>query len=397
MKYQALINIDPKLHDEFVKHSELCNLLQSSDWASIKDNWSHFLFSIVSGGEVVASSLVLVKHIKFGYSVYYIPRGPIMDYHNDELVKVYFDELKHYAKEHKCVFIKFDPAIIYQQYLLGETPIARKDSQRIIDLLTSMGIKHHGFTMKIKDTFQPRSVMGIYKEQNYQDNLPRRTLKSMRSATKKGVEVGVYSLEYLDEFARLMQLTEERKGVSLRNEAYFRKLLETYPDTGYLYLAKVDLSKRRNELKMQIDELEAKLNDENVTNKAKKRIEQELTPLTNEYVELEELYTKYPQPEFISGGLMVGFGDQMELLYAGMNEDFKHFYPQYLTYTKQFDDSFNQGYSFCSMGGVEGSLDDGLSLYKSAYNPYVIEYIGEFDLVLNQPLYLAYKALMKLR
>lgn len=94
---------------------------------------------------------------------------------------------------------------------------------------------------------------------------------------------------------------------------------------------------------------------------------------------------------------MVGFGDQMEMLYAGMNDDFKHFYPQYLLYTTQFKDAFNQGYSFCSMGGVEGTLDDGLSIYKSAYDPHVVEYIGEFDIVLNKFMYQVYKILMKLR
>lgn len=397
MEYQSVINIDKQVHDNFVKQSPLCNLLQSSDWGKIKDNWQNFLFSVTSGGEVVASSLVLVKTIKMGYKVFYIPRGPIMDYTNQELVKFYFDELKKYAKDRKCVFIKFDPAVIYQQYQIGDVPQADPQAQQIINTLTNLGINHHGFSMKIKDTFQPRIVMGIYQDQDYQNNLPRRTLKSMRSATKKGVEVNRYGIEYLDEFSRLMELTEQRKGVSLRNKDYFLKLLTTYPDTGYLYLAKVDINKRIEHLEEELEQLLIQYNDQDITNKAKKKLDPQITLVDEELDQLRELASKYPEEEFISGGIMVGFGDQMELLYAGMNDDFKHFYPQYLTYTKQFDDSFNLGYSFCSMGGVEGSLDDGLSMYKKAYNPYVIEYIGEFDLVLNQPLYMAYKALMKLR
>ena len=169
MEYQSVINIDKQVHDDFVKQSPLCNLLQSSDWGKIKDNWQNFLFSVTSGGEVVASSLVLVKTIKMGYKVFYIPRGPIMDYTNQELVKFYFDELKKYAKDRKCVFIKFDPAVIYQQYQIGDVPQADPQAQQIINTLTNLGINHHGFSMKIKDTFQPRIVMGIYQEQDYQN------------------------------------------------------------------------------------------------------------------------------------------------------------------------------------------------------------------------------------
>lgn len=49
------------------------------------------------------------------------------------------------------------------------------------------------------------------------------------------------------------------------------------------------------------------------------------------------------------------------------------------------------------MGGVEGTLDDGLSVFKSNYNPTVVEYVGEFDLPVNKTMYKAAKFLQKLR
>lgn len=397
MSYKTIINIDNKIHDDFVKNHPLCNLLQSSQWSKVKDNWGHFLFSVVDGDDVVASSLVLVKNIK-RFSIFYIPRGPIMDYTNTELVKYYFDSLKQYAKQQHCIFIKIDPAIILAQYQLEQASERKEDesSLNIIQYLRDYGFIYHGQTKHIKDTFQPRYVMGLYKDQDYKNNLPRRTQKAMRSATKKGVEVGVYDLNYVDEFARLMKLTEQRKGVNLRNEAYFTKLLEVYPQTGKLYLTSVDVTKRYDEVVEQIASIDQQL-EQASGKKTINKLTQEKQPLEKELEELVVLKEKYPNKEFIAGGLMIGFGDQMELLYAGMNEDFKHFNPQYLTYTHQFDDSFMWGYDFCSMGGVEGSLDDGLSIYKSAYNPYVIEYIGEFDLVLNKAMYLAYDLVMKFK
>ncbi len=88
-----------------------------------------------------------------------------------------------------------------------------------------------------------------------------------------------------------------------------------------------------------------------------------------------------------AGGLMVGFGKTMEMLYAGMNEDFCTFRPQYLIYCTQFAYAFAHGYQYVSMGGVEGTLKDGLSVYKANFNPTVKELIGEFDLPVHPMLY----------
>ena len=39
--YHYQIGISPEIHDEFVKKSELANLLQSSAWANVKNQWDN--------------------------------------------------------------------------------------------------------------------------------------------------------------------------------------------------------------------------------------------------------------------------------------------------------------------------------------------------------------------
>ncbi|WP_462289643.1 peptidoglycan bridge formation glycyltransferase FemA/FemB family protein, partial [Holdemanella biformis] len=38
------------------------------------------------------------------------------------------------------------------------------------------------------------------------------------------------------------------------------------------------------------------------------------------------------------------------------------------------------GCSWSNMGGVEGTLDDGLTKFKDNFNPTINEFIGEFDI-----------------
>lgn len=86
----------------------------------------------------------------------------------------------------------------------------------------------------------------------------------------------------------------------------------------------------------------------------------------------------------------------MEMLYAGMNDDFKKFYPQYLLYPKVFSDAYDNGIIWSNMGGVEGSLDDGLTRFKSNFNPTIEEFIGEFNIPVS-PFYKLANGLYNLR
>ena len=49
-------------------------------------------------------------------------------------------------------------------------------------------------------------------------------------------------------------------------------------------------------------------------------------------------------------------------------------------YVENFKWAFEKGCSWSNMGGVEGTLDDGLTKFKDNFNPTINEFIGEFDI-----------------
>ena len=229
--------------------------------------------------------------------------------------------------------------------------------------------------------------MGVRKNDDMDHHVPRSTLRSKNVAIRKHVHVDLVDRSGLDEFAKVMHMTEQRKNVQLRNEEYFKLLMETYPDTTYLFLASVDPQDRKSELEETIKNNQEKLDSEELGNKARKKANQEIQQAQQELDSMKEILDKYQGPQVIAGGLMIGYGKTVEMLYAGMNEDFRTFRPQYLTYMTQFSYAFEHGYDYVTMGGVEGTLNDGLSVYKSNFNPVVNEFIGEFDLPVNKLLF----------
>ncbi|NCC55378.1 MAG: peptidoglycan bridge formation glycyltransferase FemA/FemB family protein, partial [Erysipelotrichia bacterium] len=111
--------------------------------------------------------------------------------------------------------------------------------------------------------------------------------------------------------------------------------------------------------------------------------------LKKDIKEFEEFAKEDAHTSVIAGILSIKFGDTMEMLYAGMNDRFKKFMPQYYLYTENMKYAFAHGCQYANMGGVEGDLQDGLTKFKANFNPYINEFIGEFDLPVNRLLYKA--------
>lgn len=400
--FKFVNHINEKTHDDFVKQSEYCTLLQSSSWAKVKQNWNHEIVGVYENEKLVASSLVLIKSLPLGLSMMYMPRGPIMDYNNQQLVQFFFKELKKWAKKYHCLFVKFDPAIHVNDYKSYEYNTSKYAyTQTFIDIFESAGTIHQGFPINIEETIQPRFQSNVYNEENWEENLPKHTKRLIRDADRRNVQIVSGGMEFIDEFSHLVEITEERKQVALRNKEYFELLMNTYQEDGIIFLAQCnlhELSKNAHARKMELEN-ELKQTPENAKKKLRK-LEDQIISNEKDLQEFDKMLEEIgndDQMMSIAGILSVQFGDTCEMLYAGMDERFKKFMPQYKEYVANFNWAFNRGCKWANMGGVDGSLDDGLTKFKDNFNPLINEYIGEFDLPVNTFLYKASQLAYQIR
>ncbi|MDQ0223309.1 aminoacyltransferase [Streptococcus moroccensis] len=402
--YTYKVGLSSEEHDAFAKSSEQANLLQSSNWAKIKDNWGNERLGFYQNEELIAVASVLIKPLPLGFTMLYIPRGPIMDYGNLELVTFVMTSLKAFGKSKRALFIKFDPALLLRQYALADAETAPENDQVLtyVKNLEQAGATWAGRTSDIAETIQPRFQANVYTAANLTETFPKHTKRLMKDAINRGVVTSRGDISDVTEFANVVALTEGRKGVALRNEDYFKKMMTIYGEDAYLHLAKVNLPKRLAEYQGQLAQINKDLAE--TAEHQKKRLtklNQQKASVEKYIAEFSEFVNRYDDELVIAGILSVRFGNVMEMLYAGMNDDFKKFYPQYSLYPKVFDDAYQDGIIWANMGGVEGSLDDGLTKFKANFAPTFEEYIGEFDLPVNALLYklsqFAYETRKKLR
>ena len=400
--YTYKIGISAQEHDDFVKQSSQTNLLQSASWAKVKDNWDNERIGFYKNNQLVASASILIKPLPLSMTMLYIPRGPIMDYQDQELLHFVLTSLKKFAKTKKALFIKFDPSLFLVQNQSGEE---RQDNPKTLDLINNLqkaGAIWLGRTELLDETIQPRFQANIYKDNFSEELLSKSTRQAIRTARNKGIQVQFGGKELLDDFSALMKKTENRKSIHLRGQDYYQKLLDTYPEHSYITLASIDLNERLESLQAQ--KVKAEKEASKFTEKTKPgKIEnnkQEQKRLQEEMNFLSEKIAQGTTNVPLSGTLVLEYGATSENIYAGMDEEYRRYQPALLTWYETAKHAFDRGADWQNMGGVENDLDGGLYHFKSKFNPIIEEFVGEFNLPTN-PLYhlsnLAYTLRKKFR
>ena len=386
--YRYQIGISSLEHDRFIEQHELVNILQSSAWEKVKSDWNHERLGVYEGKKLLAVASILIKSLPLGYKMFYIPRGPILDYRDTELLKFVLQSIKSYARSKRAVFVTFDPSICLSQSLINQEKTEYPENLAIIDSLQQMGVRWSGKTEEMGDTIQPRIQAKIYKENFEEDKLSKSTKQAIRTAQNKGVEIQFGGTELLAPFSFLMKKTEKRKEIHLRNEDYYKKLLDNFKDKAYITLATLDVSKRSQELEEQLAKnraLEETFTESTRTSKVeaqkkeKERLLEELTFL-QEYIDAGQ--ARVP----LAATLTLEFGQTSVNLYAGMDDVFKRYNAPILTWYETARYAFERGMVWQNLGGVENSLNGGLYHFKEKFNPTIEEYLGEFTMP-THPLY----------
>lgn len=409
-------NVCPDEYDGFVTKQSTCSLLQSAKWAKVKDNWDSKLTALrASDGTILAAALVLIRPIRFGYTMWYLPHGPVLNdllphgfaaLENDSEVKNHSDallpsdtavlgdfllQLSTEARKTKCVVIKVDPPIPVEASPLDSfSNCPSLESLAFRDLFEKYGYQHQGFTKHMHDTIQPRSfaVVPAPTHSTYEASLPKRTRTFARNARNRYVQTRRGTLADLDEFMSVINATEETKGIRLRDKSYFRHLIETYGDDAHLNLAYIRINEARAAYEQTLQDTLAQLEQFSEGSPKKvKALTDEAARLRTRIAELKERQKVDGDYATLAGCLLIRYGKTGELLYAGTNRNFGNITAQELMWVEALEEEFGTGASWVSLGGIANSHDDSLTSFKARFNPIIVDKLGEFDYPIHKAMY----------
>jgi len=395
------ITLTEKEHDEFVKTHDRGDLLQLSSWANVKrqNGWFAERIAVATDGVTSGVALLLFKRVpKLPFTLCYAPRGFVVDYDDVASLTALTEEAKRVAKVNKAITVKIDPNI------------DRDEVPGLLTEMASLGFSHKGYGGGF-DYAQPRFTMETDlcpSEKEIFGKFHHKFRYNVRLAERKGIVCTEVGRDGLKTFADLMKVTGERDGFAIRGLDYFENLYDCLqPGDARLFLTKLEpklaLDQQMATLEKaerDLGKIERSLETETIEKKRtsllnrQKQTGEQIEKIKATLPELNELHDKYPNGLVLSGGLLTLAGRRSYYLYGASSNEFRDFMPNHLMQWTMMQAAKASGAERYDFGGVSGSTDAddeyaGLYAFKSGWGSDMIEKVGEFDLVLNRPLYFA--------
>lgn len=407
-------NIEKERYEEFVKKHPKSHFLQSYAWGEFakkeKNLTPHYVGLENDKHQLVAATLLLEKHLPLGYCYLYAPRGYVIDFKDYELLKTFTEEIKKYAKKKKAIFVKIDPDIIYHEEDCNQEVIIDKDDQAY-QSLKKLGYRHLGFTKNF-ETMQPRYSFRIDLTKPWEEvekNFSKTTKQRIKKAEDLLVDVKIGTDKDINTFYQLMILTETRKDFVTHNEKYYQSLYKIWNQDNEcnLFLGSVDLDKiikKQTELKQEITEELTKFDHENLSKSEKSKkneLEKRKDKLETDIQKYQQAQKEYGTNITLSAHFIIEYGDKAWVLYAGNHNILTDTYTNYKTYEQHIKYYYDKKIKTYDQFGTIGDLRKenpllGLHEFKKKFGGNYVEFTGEFDLVLNKPMYFVFTKLVPL-
>ena len=379
---------------DFVSSHFIGNFHESINYAMIKAEEGYdYEFISYGGDEIVGAALILYKKIG-GYYYGYSPRGFLIDYSNTFLLEDFTKKIKDFYEKKNFVFIKINPEIAIAKLNKKTMNFEYNENYRIVDNLIRCGYK------KLKDNMNFESLLprvnAIIKLDEFDVN---KLNKNTRNKIKKGLRKGLV-LEKCDH-NKLNIFYEFIKNKIKKDEYYYNDFYNVFSKTADvdLLLVRVDYktflinstNAYNNEARIN-NYLNNKLlsnNNSNVIN-SKMNSDKTLLSYKNDIAEASK-YLNTNTETYLAGALVIKYQNRVIIEISGFDKSMGRYSPNYFLYYALIK-YYSKNYKYIDLNGITGDLSKdgyyyGLNRFKMGFNPDVYEYIGEFDLVINEKLY----------
>lgn len=410
-----ICKIEKEQFDSFAKKHKYRNYYQSSTYARImpKFNYEVSYIGITNDNDdrLIGASVLLLQEVFMKNKIAYAPRGILFDFTDSTKVEELVEALKEDLGKNGIISLKMDPAIpITIRDNKGNIVNVNNEANMIMANLKQAGFSYQGQNIYF-ETENPRwealtvlqkDIRDIYK------SFDKRCRNKINKALKCGVEI------YRDEQKDIAQLYNFIKNKEKKPFKYYKELCASFGKNADIFYAKLNTEQFViNSKKLYEDELEK--NDKIATefqNLAKQKGDRReifnkkvlSDKLLNIYktnlVFATNVLKEYPEGLIIAGGLSIIYDNAAFLITEGYDQKYRNLNASYLLKWRMISDYHNEKLKYFNLNAISGNFDKkskyaGLNETKLGYNAMVTEYIGEYDIILNNLKYSLYKKIKK--
>ncbi len=401
--------INYEVYNEFCKKMNQTHFMHSQSWADFRSKmgWSYEYIGLYDDGKLYGAFLAQFKKLpKLKYKMLYISRGMIIDYLNEVEVKKFSKAIKSYAQKNNAYVVKIDPELKRYNVDIKGNPL--EDQTKAIDYLIKNNFKHKGFVNNFEGINGRHTFIVDYKNKTL-DDLFKAMKSNDRTKIKKAESLGVVIEESKDieVLHKLMVETGERGNYQVRPLEFFKLIKDSFNENEFTILtSKLNLQDHLDilndkyfQMSKEVSNLNLKLNDDLNQKQIKKVHNQikdneiKLNSLQKDIDYVKAYIQKTNQKVIaLSSALYVFDDDKTWYWYGGSSNDFRHLRPVNLQMWKFIELSYKKGSKSFDLLGTGGDLNSdnknyGLYKFKKSFGGEFIEYVGEFDMVINPIIY----------
>lgn len=402
------VELSEKEFLNYSKKSPYTSFYQMPEWAKVKktNGWNSYFVGLKDKNKIVAATLLLSKKIKMFKTMFYAPRGFLLDYNDLDLLKEFTIKVNEFIKSKDALFLKINPYVDYQERTVDGDIVEGTEKKELFKTLESLGFKHNGFYIEQdkKTDLEPRWISVLDINGKTMDEL----YSEMRSSTKwrlnnskkNALRIIEAKYEDLEEFKNLMKHTAERREFVDRPLSYYQDMFKILDEKGLVRVLLIEINfKELIELsENNLKETDAKIEELKDNTRKEKQLKElylEKERLEKKIEELNEIIKEDGEKKIISGGWYMLYGREIIYLFGASYKKYMKYNPQYMLQWEMINYAIDNNYEAFNFYGIDGNFNKeskgfGLFDFKRGFNACVHELIGEFDLVIDKPRYLLY-------
>lgn len=402
------VELSEKEFLNYSKKSPYTSFYQMPEWAKVKktNGWNSYFVGLKDKNKIVAATLLLSKKIKMFKTMFYAPRGFLLDYNNLDLLKEFTEKVKEFIKSKDALFLKINPYVDYQERTVDGDIVENTEKKELFQTLESLGFKHNGFYIEQdkKTDLEPRWISVLDINGKSMDEL----YSEMRSSTKwrlnnskkNALRIIEAKYEDLEEFKNLMKHTAERREFVDRPLSYYQEMFKILDekDLAKVLLIEINFKELVELSEKTLEETNAKIDELKDNTRKEKQLKElylEKERLEKKIEELNEIIKEDGEKKIISGGWYMLYGREIIYLFGASYKKYMKYNPQYMLQWEMINYAIDNKYEAFNFYGIDGNFNKeskgfGLFDFKRGFNAKVHELIGEFDLVIDKPRYLLY-------
>ncbi len=420
-----IVELSAEDFDNYAKSHENANPWQTSNFGKAAETLGYNILYLGFEDSLAIKgvTLLLTKVVYMGQSLSYAPRGPLLDFEDYHFAEEAFKVFRRYLIEKKIMSFTMDPPIVLS---IRNKNGSIKDNNKNDQKSESESIKANVYARDIVNFFL-KKLNFEYRGQNlyFEGILPRwyaitslpinsktllsKTNKKVRTKLRKAARLGIEILR--DDTKNIDFIYNIAKEKFNRPIEYYQNLIDNNPDCE-IYIARINSekyvinSKALYEKEMEKNEVLTKLiQEKNDTGKNMQKIinqkmasDKVISSYKEHLIKSTQTLKDYPDGRIVAFSIVIKHGNKITIFEDGFLKEYSNLNAAHLLRWKIIEQYSNSESKTFIFGEITGGFDItrnplyGLNQSKLAFKGNIMEYIGEFGIMINKTMYNLYQA-----